>query len=157
MSGPPRKPTNQLRLAGSDKARQRKHEPITDLQIPIAPNELSEAAKAYWERLVQVLGPMRIVSTVDSMALQQFAEYLARWQKATDQIARLGEVIPVRDASGTIISMKRSPWVAMQIEYGLMIRRYAAEFGMTPAARSRVESDRGEAQDFTFSRARAVG
>lgn len=157
MSGPPRKPTSQLRLAGSDKARQRKHEPMLALHISDPPPELSEAARGYWSRLVEVLQPMRVVSTVDTMALAQFAEYLARWQRATEQIARLGEVIPVRDANGTVVSMKRSPWVAMQIEYGLMIRRYAAEFGMTPAARSRVESDRGEAQDFTFSRARAVG
>lgn len=157
MSGPPRKPTSHLRLAGSDKARKRAHEPQLPLEMPIAPSDLTAAAQAQWNRLVEVLAPMRVVTAADAISLAQFAEYLARWHRATEQIARLGEVIPVRDASGTVVSMKRSPWVAMQIEYGLMIRRYAAEFGMTPAARSRVESDRGEAQDFTFSRARAVG
>jgi len=157
MSGNPPTPTALLRLAGSYRATRRKKEPQPERKKLKPPANASEEVLAEWNRLVAVLEPMRVITVVDELALEQFAEYLVRWKKATAQLEKLGEVIPVRNAQGAVVSFKRSPWVAMQIEYGLMVRRYSCEFGMTPAARSRVETTHEETQDFTFSRSKAVG
>ena len=99
---------------------------------------------------------MRVLTEADAIALSQFAEYLARWHKATAALAKYGDVIPVKDASGAVIGLKRSPWVGLQLDYGLMIRRYAQEFGMTPSARSRLTGENGQAEATTFSRAKAL-
>lgn len=158
MSGPPPKPSAALRLAGSWRASARKREPAVALQRPTKPEWLSEEAGLAWEEVVALVEPLRVLTAGDALALAQLAEYLARWKKATDSLARLGDVVPVRDSAGTVIGIRRSPYVAMQIEYGLMIRRYLQEFGLSPSARSRLTAHDGqEAASTTFSRSRAIG
>lgn len=99
---------------------------------------------------------MRVLTKADALSLAHFAEYLARWHKATEALARYGDVLPVKDASGAVIGMRRSPWVSLQLDYGLMIRRYAQEFGMTPSARARLTGENAQAEASTFSRSKAL-
>jgi len=155
MSGPPPKPTAQLKLSGSWRGARRKDN--APVGVPDPPVDLSKDAAECWVRLVAVLAPMRVLSPSDQLSLAHFAEYLARWLKATAAIAKYGEVLPVTDSTGAVIGFRRSPWVGLQIEYGLMVRRYTQEFGLTPSARGRLEISGEQQQDTTFSRARALG
>ena len=156
MPGPPPKPTQSLRLSGSWRGKTRKGEPNLPLELPAKPDWLTPDAANHWQSLVECIGPMRVLTKADGLSLAQFAEYLARWHKATDMLNRYGDVLPVKDASGTTIGMRRSPWVGLQLDYGMMIRRYAQEFGMTPSARARLTGENGEAETSTFSRAKAL-
>lgn len=156
MPGPPPKPTQALRLSGSWRAKQRSKEPELAIALPQKPDWLSEDAANRWQDLIACIAPMRVLTEADALTLAHFAEYLARWHKATAALAKYGDVLPVKDGNGTVIGFKRSPWVGLQLDYGLMIRRYAQEFGMTPSARSRLTGDNGEAQATTFSRSKAL-
>lgn len=138
MPGPPPKPTAALRLAGSWRAGTRKAEPTLPLRTPNPPPWLPTSALETWNELVATVAPLRVLTEADAIALAQLAAYLTRWKHATAQLDRLGDVLPVKDAAGTVIGFKRSPYVAMQLEYGLMIRRMMQEFGLTPSARSRL-------------------
>lgn len=158
MSGPPPKPTAQLRLAGSWRAAKRRKEPAVALGVPDPPDWLSDDARAAWGELATVLAPMRVVSPTDALSLAQLAEYLSRWKRATAALAKYGEVIPTKDDAGRVTGFRRSPYVAMQIEYGLMLRRLMSEFGMTPSARSRLTETNDQANtEALFSRKYKAG
>lgn len=156
MPGPPPKPTASLRLSGSWRAKARKSEPDLPIELPSKPDWLSPDAANHWQSLIDCIGPMRVLTKADSLSLAQFAEYLARWHKATEYINRFGDVMPVKDASGATIGIRRSPYVGLQLDYGLMIRRYAQEFGMTPSARARLTGENAQTEATTFSRSKAL-
>jgi phage terminase small subunit len=61
--------------------------------------------------------------------------------------------MPIKDDAGKTIGLKKSPYVAMQLEYGLMVRRMMQEFGLTPSARSRLTQEHDTKQvEAIFSR-----
>lgn len=156
MPGPPPKPTQALRLSGSWRAKTRKGEPDLPIELPPKPDWLSTDAANHWQSLVDCIAPMRVLTKADALSLAHFAEYLARWHKATEALARYGDVLPVKDGNGQVVGMRKSPWVGLQLEYGVMIRRYAQEFGMTPSARARLTGENAETEATTFSRSKAL-
>ena len=154
MRGRPAKPQALAALAG-DRRRRGK-----GLDLPIAapnvPDWLSQEARDEWAVLAHLLSSMRVLSEVDGIALAQLADYLAKWKQAAQQVAKLGMVLPIRDASGTVVSFKRNPYVTMHLEYGLMVQRLLAQFGMTPSARARLMNGEAQATDTIFSRIASV-
>jgi P27 family predicted phage terminase small subunit len=146
-----------MRLAGSWRAATRKGEPVLPIIVPQPPEWLEPPAREAWDELVRAIGPMRVLTDADAIGLGHLAEYLSRWKHATKQLARYGDVLPVKDDSGAIIGFKRSPYVAMQLEYGLMVRRMMQEFGLTPSARTRLTQEHDTKQVETiFSRKAAL-
>lgn len=122
------------------------------------PEWLSEQARASWDEALALIEPMRVLTAADALALAQLSEYLARWKSATAALNRMGDVVPIRSDAGTVVGFRRSPYVTMQIEYGLMLRRYLQEFGLSPSARGRLVAANEQAQvGTTFSRAKAIG
>ena len=96
---------------------------------------------------------MRVLTEADGIALGKMAEYYSRWQDATAQIRRYGTVFPVKDDAGKTIGLKRSPYVAMQIEYGTMLQRMMQQFGLTPSARAKLtQENETQAVEAIFSR-----
>ena len=158
MSGPPPKPTAALRLAGSWRAKTRKGEPQLPLDTPMPPPWLGDDARAAWDEVMAAVMPMRVLTRSDGIVVAQLAEYLARWKKATAAIAKFGDVMPIKDENGQVRGLKRSPYVAMQIEYGMMLHRFMSEFGMSPASRSRLTQQNEQPNtEALFSRARKSG
>ena len=159
VSGQPPTPTAMLRVAGSWRAKNRKgKEPDLALATPIKPPWISEGASVAWDEAVALLKPMRVLTKADGIALIQLAEYLYRWRKASEALTKLGDIIPVKDANGTVVGYRKSPYVSMQIEYGSMLRRLMSEFGLSPAARTRLTTINDQAQASNiFSRSKAIG
>ena len=154
LNGRPPKPNALAALAGD---RRRKGKGI-DLPnaMPVVPDWLPDDAKAEWASITHTLSSMRVLAEVDGIALAQLADYLAKWKKAAEQVARLGLVLPIRDAAGTVVSFRRNPYVTMHLEYGLMVQRLLAQFGMTPSARARLMNGEAQATDNIFSRIASV-
>lgn len=150
LNGRPPKPNAIAILSGN---RKRKGVGLDlPLAIPAPPNWLSDDAKAEWEPLVQTLQQMRVVSDADQIALAQLADYLAKWKRAAQKVDQIGLVIGVRAPDGSNMSFKRNPFVTMHLEYGLMVQRLLAQFGMTPSARARLINGEAQATDTIFSR-----
>ena len=154
MNGRPPKPNAIAALSG-DRRRRGKGLDLP-LATPDVPEWLSQEARDEWAVLAHMLSSMRVLSEVDGIALAQLADYLTKWKQAAQQVAKLGMVLPIRDASGTVVSFKRNPYVTMHLEYGLMVQRLLAQFGMTPSARARLMNGEAQATDTIFSRIASV-
>lgn len=133
MPGPPPKPTAMLKLSGSWRAAARDQtEPKPLAGPPPRPDWLDEEGVAAWEHLVPILARMRVLTEADAMALSMLCEAWSRYRRATDMLAKHGDVYQ----SGQ--TLRRSPYSAMQMELALIVRRMLSEFGLTPAARGRI-------------------
>ena len=154
MNGRPPKPQALASLSGD---RRRKGKGLDlPLAIPHVPDWLSEDAKTEWASLTHLLSTMRVISEVDCVALAQLSDFMAKWKRAAEQVSKIGMVIPIRDADGTVTGFRRNPYVTMHLEYGLMVQRLLAQFGMTPSARARLMNGEAQATDNIFSRIASV-
>jgi len=121
---------------------------------PTRPKGLRGAARAEWTRMVARLEAARILSTVDDGVLYQycclFAEtegILASRRTNIALVAKLKNAMrklrgeDLVDAITQIVQLKKlESKTTTQLRQGhLALRSYLVEFGMTPAARSRVK------------------
>jgi P27 family predicted phage terminase small subunit len=104
--------------------------------LPDCPEELSEAAKDEWQRIAPELLALGLLASIDRSGLALYCEAYARWIDAITSIQKYGAVI--KSPSGFPI---QSPYVAIANKAGEQVRLMLAEFGMTPAARSRVHAE----------------
>lgn len=154
MNGRPPKPQSLAVLSGN---RRRKGKGLDlPLAVPPVPAWLSDDAKAEWAEVTHLLSGMRVISDADAIALAQLADFMSKWKRAAEQVNKIGMVLPIRDAAGTVISFRRNPYVTMHLEYGLMVQRLLAQFGMTPSARARLVNGEAQATDNIFSRIASV-
>ena len=82
---------------------------------------------------------MGVLTYVDGDALAAYCQTYARWQEAEEFLAKHGPVYSLRDESGQVRCMQQFPQVSIARTLMLLLRQYQQEFGMTPAARTRVE------------------
>jgi phage terminase small subunit len=113
--GPAPTPTPILQLRGSKRVTKRRNEieakgpPGT----PDCPDWLDTDAKAKWFELV-------------------------RWRSAEDFIKKNGEMYPLKDDKGRTKCVQPWPQVATANKLALQLTRLEQEFGLTPAARTRI-------------------
>jgi P27 family predicted phage terminase small subunit len=100
---------------------------------------LSDEARKHWRRLVPQLRAMKVLSLLDADALAMYCNTLVRWREAEDFITKHSSVYPIRDDQGRIKCMQQFPQVAIARNLLLVLRAYQQEFGLTPAARSRIQ------------------
>lgn len=127
--GPVPTPTNILRLRGSFKAGRREGEPQPPTGEPDPPRGLQGEALDEWNRVTAALRGMGILSSADAGLLYALAE---RWQAYRDAVA-LEQGLP-KDAD------YRQRKVLANCVNGALDRyhKLAVEFGLSPAARTRV-------------------
>ena len=103
--------------------------------LPRCPAELSDGAKREWRRIAPELAALGLLAKVDRSALALYCESYARWIEAITATQKYGTVI--KSPNGFPI---QSPYIAIANKAGEQVRLMLAEFGMTPAARSRVHT-----------------
>ena len=102
------------------------------------PAWLSKAAKTRWRELAGELERVGLLTRIDLGALAQYCQVWARWQRAEVDVAKRGQVIRMRTKSGRWYQAQ-NPYVSLANRALIHVRGLEAEFGMTPAARSRVQ------------------
>lgn len=147
-----RKPTpTQLKvIKGTDRAdRFNPREPTPDAARPAPPQHLSEEATVEWARVSDELHTLGLISNLDRAALGAYCQAYGRWVQAERALARMA----ARDlaASGLMIKTQsgnaiQNPLVGAANKAMADMMRYAAEFGMTPSARSRIAVGEGDAE-----------
>jgi P27 family predicted phage terminase small subunit len=100
---------------------------------------LTGEARKEWRRMGGELARMGVVTAVDRAALAAYCQAWARWVEAEGQVAKLGTI--VKTANGNLI---QNPYLAVANRAMEQMTRLAAEFGMTPSSRSRVQVQAGE-------------
>lgn len=138
--GPKPLPSNVHRLRGNpsklrpDQLRDSVHPTVS---LPKPPPFLSREAKKEWARLGPELVKYGLVSELDRGALAAYCQAYGRWEEAERLIKSLGEdgLIDITPSGYKQIGV----WLQISNRAVETMRKYEAEFGLTPSARSRVQ------------------
>lgn len=129
-------------LAGTArKHRLNEHEPQPDLARPDPPDHITGAARLEWDRVIEEMVQLGIMSNLDRAPLAAYCQAYGRWVAAETALARMAEKDGVTE--GLIIRTKagnaiHNPLVGSANKAMADMVRYAAEFGFTPSSRSHV-------------------
>ena len=135
MAGRLNKPTALRLIQGNPSGKKiTKREPKVAVGARM-PQGMSPGAQKHWPQIASLLTASRILTKIDATALAAYCELFARWRDAADNIAKHGVTVP-----GAAGALKISPHWSAFIQATSEMRRYLAEFGMTPAARVRVSA-----------------
>lgn len=136
MRGRRPKPTRIKALTGNPGKRPlNPHEPRPLSALPECPAELSPLARAEWMRLTVELAKLNLVTEIDRGPLAAYCGAYALWAEAMEQIQKYGTM--VKSPTGYPI---QSPYLAIANRQAEIMLRVAAEFGFTPASRSRISA-----------------
>ena len=134
------KPTNIKILEGNPgKRKLNEHEPQPQRKAPPCPKWLEPEAKKEWRRLAKTLEAMGVLTDADMAAFAGYCQAYARWKEAEERITDRGLVI--RTPSGY---PQQVPYISIAQQYLKLMQQFAEQFGLTPAARSRIIAGSGE-------------
>ena len=144
MGGRRPKPHAIKELSGNPGKRPLNHdEPQTAQREPEIPRGLDAAARREWRRIVPELLDLGVLSTVDGAALGAYCSAYSLWIKADKAIQRKGLLLeePIFDKRGEVVGTKtkRNPAVGISTEAMKVMKSFLIEFGLTPAARTKVK------------------
>ena len=146
MPGRRPKPTNLLNFQGNPGGRRlNEHEPQPPKprRAPPAPPELGDVGKQEWKRMARILHDLGLLTGLDRGMLTAYCKSFEQWVEAVRMTDRFGTV--ALTANRTPV---QSPYVGIANRALANMTRIAVEFGLTPAARSRVQAPpMGDAMD----------
>jgi len=112
--------------------------------LPQPPAELAADARNEWRRVARALHRAGLLAVLDRATLAAYCQAWARWRAAEKALAEMAARDPV--TSGLLIKTSngnaiQNPLVGIANKAAAAMVRYAAEFGMTPSARSRIAAE----------------
>lgn len=146
--GPAPTPTNILKLRGSRRA-DRPKEPKPPKGPGRCPSWLSKDAKAVWRQMVVILKAMNVLTVADGNALIRYCEYWVRWRKCEEFVRQYGLSFPQKRVVGKgenqtteVIGFQPFPEATERHRLEKCLHQLEAEFGLTPAARTRIQVEK---------------
>jgi P27 family predicted phage terminase small subunit len=133
-------PTAQLKLRGSWRGDINKNEPEVEVGIPEMPDFVQGNSKACWDELAPMLAGIKVLTLQDKFALSLLCETYANWRRSQDLLDKHGDVFELKDDNGETKYLQQTPYVAMVRNFGLQFKNMLCEFGLTPSARSRIQT-----------------
>jgi len=137
--GPRRTPTRILQIRGSTLANSRR-DPDVPTGAPVCPDWIDEGAQDCWRQLVPQLEAVGLLSQIDANALARYCVAWSHWVAAEKFLKQYGTTYPIKDKDGNIKNFGHFPQVTQSSRFAEQCRRLEAEFGMTPAARSGLDT-----------------
>lgn len=144
--GRPPKPTKLKVLEGNPGNRPlNENEPEPDEGIPEAPPELCARAREEWKTRGPGLVAMGVLTTIDGAVFASYCQAYADWRNARESLQKLLATSPPGNQGGAFLAatgqggLKKSPLVTVANEAEMRMVKWAAELGMTPAARARLQ------------------
>lgn len=143
MPGPRPKPTKLKLLEGNPGKRPINHsEPKPEAKIPNCPSWLDDVAKAEWKRVIPDLAGAGLVTTIDRSALAAYCVAFSTAKSAEEIIQREGLTFTMENGY-----TQQHPAVGIRNNALEMMRKFMAEFGMTPASRSKIKLETPDGED----------
>lgn len=154
IRGPKPIPTHLKVLRGNVGKRPiNKNEPQPEqfAEVPDPPEFLSGYEVDEWKHTAPELHRLKLLTTIDVPAFAAFCSAFGQWRMAAESLHRMQSGDPVMN--GMIIKAKNgdamtNPLVSIVRKHAGDVVRYAAEFGMTPAARARIAMGPDAQEDF---------
>jgi len=144
MPGPRPKPTHLKVIDGNPgKRRLNLNEPKPEPELPLPPPFLNADAKEEWWRVATELYNLKLLTGIDRAVLAAYCQAYGRWAQAERAIlelqknGHLAAGLMIKTTHGNAI---QNPLVGTANKAAADMVRYAAEFGMTPSARSRIDT-----------------
>jgi P27 family predicted phage terminase small subunit len=140
-----RLPTAIKKLRGNPGGRKlNEKEPKPEMKAPAMPPNLPDLAINEWNSIVPVLLRLGVLTELDGKALAAYCFSYARWQEAEKIVRERGMLIEepiVSRETGEILSskFKKNPMISVSSDALKMMKAYLAEFGLTPATRSKLK------------------
>ena len=136
------KPTALKILEGNPgRRRLNEREPKPDKKAPPCPKWLEDEAKKEWKRLAKALERMGVLSELDMAVFAAYCQAYGRWKQAEDKITD-GNLVFLTPSGYP----QQNPYLSIAQQNMRLMHRFASEFGLTPAARSRIIA--GSDKDF---------
>lgn len=140
MAGRRPKPTVLKLVTGNPGKRAlNKTEPKPQRQIPSCPAHLHDSGKVAWGRLSVLLDRMGVLTEADAFTLERLCDCYTDILECRALIERDGRTY-TSDQGGNIL-IKANPAVAQLRAADAQFKSYLVEFGLTPAARSKVHAE----------------
>jgi P27 family predicted phage terminase small subunit len=138
-----RKPSKLKAVQGNaGKRKSNRREPKPARGVPEMPQQLKGEARLEWIRIAPILEKMEVLTRADGAALAAYCKLHALNRKAEAAIAKYGIVYAKVDEAGVSV-LKKNPAVSIFESTSRLIRSFLQEFGLTPAARSKVAAIEG--------------
>ena len=137
------KPRNLKVILGTDRpSRANPNEPKVEISLPDPPAHLSPEALKEWERVAPELVACGIVTRLDRGILAAYCQAYGRWRQAEEALHRFAKKdgatrgLIIKTTNGNAI---QNPIVGSANKAMSDMMRYAAELGLTPSSRARVD------------------
>ncbi len=141
MRGPKPIPPEMKVLTGNPGRRPIPKSPKANIGIPEPPDWLLGYAREEWLERAPGLMRMRILGTDDVAAFAAYCQSWAIYRQAAEQLKKVeidrpgGMLVIQHPQTGHV---RRNPFLSAMMDAGADMVKYAAEFGLTASARSRV-------------------
>ena len=116
-----------------------KKEPKPARVIPPCPEHLAGSGKEAWAKLSVMLDGMGVMTEADALALERLVDCYTDIMECRQLIERDGRTYTSESQGGTLI--KTNPAVNQLRAADAQFKSYLVEFGLTPAARSKVNAE----------------
>jgi P27 family predicted phage terminase small subunit len=141
--GRPPKPTAIKLLEGNPGKRPlNEKEPQPDKKAPECPSWLEPEAKKEWERMAESMEAIGILTEIDMTSFAGYCQAYARWKEAEEFLSKHGTIF--KTPSGYI---QQVPQVSIAQTYLKAMKDFASQFGLTPAARTRIQVNTDKSAD----------
>jgi P27 family predicted phage terminase small subunit len=126
-----------LVTGNKDKRFNNENEPVVAPAEPSPPDFLSNDAKIEWAAQCPALFAAGIMTELDRIPFAAYCQMFGVWAQAERAIKLMGGALTIQAGNGTTI-----PNPLLNIANAAMkdMVRYAAEFGITPASRTKVNA-----------------
>lgn len=154
MAGRRPKPTPLKLVSGNPgKRKLNQSEPKPKREVPSCPAHLSDDAKVSWGRLGVMLDRLGVLTETDALALERLCDCYSEILECRALVESKGRIyssvrkkrISVEGDEETVIEeevslLKANPAVAMLADADRRFKSYLVEFGLTPAARTKIQA-----------------
>ncbi len=107
--------------------------PVND-RMPSPPDTLNEYGQQVWRAYGKMLLDAGLLTKGDYIALELLCQAYGRWIEAEKQVAKHGTVLKSK-TSGNLF---QNPYLSVANRAWEQVKKMLAEFGLTPAERTRV-------------------
>ena len=121
--------------------------PQPDAASERAPRGMSDEARRFWHGIAKELIELNVLRTVDVPAFVLMAEHYALARKASEQLLDLDSLTTIdkNDAE------RKHPLLQVFKDNAQAYRMFAAEFGLTPSSRSRLNVPAPEGEQLSLA------